>query len=81
MFQRDEALALSIAGVIALLVVAFAVFVGVVTPASKGSTRAGQPTCSEWTDGCIVCARRPEGLACSMPGIACVRKEPRCLKP
>jgi hypothetical protein len=78
MFQRDETIALSLAGVIAFLVVAFAVFAGTVTPAAE---RSGQPTCSEWTDGCIVCARRPEGLACSMPGIACVRKEPRCLKP
>jgi hypothetical protein len=81
MFQRDEALALTLAGVIALLVVTFAVFVGVVTPAAERAAQTGQPVCSEWTDGCVVCARRPEGLACSMPGIACVRKEPRCVKP
>jgi hypothetical protein len=81
MFQRDEALALSLAGVIAFLVVAFAVFAGVVTPASERAARSGQPACSEWTDGCIVCARRPEGLACSTPGIACTRSAPRCLRP
>jgi hypothetical protein len=81
MFQRDEALALTLAGVIALLVVTFAVFAGVVTPVAERAAHTGQPACSEWTDGCVVCARRPEGLACSMPGIACVRKEPRCVKP
>ncbi|MGO4386658.1 hypothetical protein AB4Y85_03905 [Microvirga sp. 2YAF29] len=77
MFSRDEAIALSIACVIAFLVVAFAVFAGVTTPASERVA----PACSEWTDGCVVCARRPEGLACSTPGIACVRQAPKCLKP
>lgn len=81
MFQRGEALAISLACVIAILIVAFAAFVGVVTPASEQAGQAGAPACSEWTDGCIVCARRPEGLACSTPGIACTRSAPRCLKP
>jgi hypothetical protein len=78
MFQRDEAIALSIAGIIAFLVVAFAVFAGVTTPVSE---RSATPACSEWTDGCVVCARRPEGLACSTPGIACTRSAPKCLRP
>ena len=81
MFQRDEAIALSIAGVIAFLIVAFAVFAGMAAPASDRATRGGAPSCSEWTDGCVVCARRPEGLACSTPGIACTRSAPKCLKP
>jgi hypothetical protein len=81
MFQHDELIALSLAGIIAALIVAFAVFAGLGTPASERAVQSGPPACSEWTDGCIVCARRPEGLACSTPGIACVRGAPRCLKP
>ncbi len=80
MFSRDEALALSIAGIIAFLVVTFAVFAGVVTPASERAARSGQPTCSEWTDGCVVCSRTPQGLACSTPGIACQRGQESCLR-
>ena len=38
-----------------------------------------EPTCAEWSDGCIVCRRTDEGPVCSMPGIACVRGEPQCL--
>ena len=35
--------------------------------------------CVEWTDGCIVCRKSPEGaIACSTPGIACVPEAPRC---
>ncbi|MDJ0449364.1 hypothetical protein [Methylocystis sp. JR02] len=34
------------------------------------------PECGEWSDGCIVCTR--EG--CSLPGIACVPKDPACRK-
>jgi hypothetical protein len=78
MFQRDEAIALSIAGIIAFLVVAFAVFAGVTMPVPESNAN---PACSEWTDGCVVCARRPEGLVCSTPGIACTRSAPKCLRP
>ena len=38
------------------------------------------PTCAEWTDGCVVCQRTNEGLACSTPGIACVPQERQCLR-
>jgi hypothetical protein len=38
------------------------------------------PTCAEWTDGCIVCQRTEQGLACSMPGIACQPREQQCLR-
>lgn len=31
------------------------------------------PSCREWTDGCLVCARRADGAAaCSMVGTACL---------
>ena len=36
--------------------------------------------CAEWTDGCIVCQRTPQGPACSTPGIAWTRKAPECLR-
>ncbi|MFD0464343.1 hypothetical protein ACFQY9_23455 [Microvirga aerilata] len=39
------------------------------------------PSCAEWTNGCVVCRRTPEGLACSTPGIACTPGAPRCLRP
>ena len=39
-----------------------------------------EPTCAEWTDGCIVCQRTEQGPACSTPGIACVPREQQCLR-
>lgn len=39
-----------------------------------------EPTCAEWTDGCVVCQRTDQGPSCSMPGIACVRAAERCLR-
>ena len=52
------------------------------------SARAGQPdeepalaaSCQEWTDGCTVCRRGPDGPICSTPGIACVRTARVCLR-
>ncbi|MBG0810052.1 hypothetical protein IY145_11750 [Methylosinus sp. H3A] len=39
------------------------------------------PTCQEWTDGCLVCARREDGsAACSMVGVACLPAAVVCLK-
>jgi len=78
---RDEALAVSLAIVVALAVTMLAVLAGALAEPSEAGQGMPQPTCSEWTDGCIVCARTPQGLACSTPGIACVRQAPRCLKP
>ncbi|KAF2990553.1 hypothetical protein OGR47_02005 [Methylocystis sp. MJC1] len=34
------------------------------------------PECGEWSDGCMVCTRD----GCSLPGIACVSKDPACRK-
>ena len=48
-------------------------------PSTPGSFR-DDPTCSEWTDGCIVCQRGDQGPVCSTPGIACVQRAPECLK-
>jgi hypothetical protein len=38
------------------------------------------PTCLQWTDGCIVCKRQSEGdPACSMVGATCLPAQPACL--
>ena len=41
---------------------------------------AQDPTCLEWTDSCVVCSRQGEGVACSMPGIACTRGAQECTR-
>jgi len=39
-------------------------------------------TCLEWTDGCRVCLRSPDGSdSCSNIGIACLPGKPRCTRP
>lgn len=78
MLERTEFFAILLTGLTALVIVAFAVVAGISAPEPAP---ASEPTCSEWTDGCVVCARTSQGLACSTPGIACVRQAPRCLKP
>lgn len=81
MQDRTEFYAIVLAAIIALVIVTFAVAAGASMPARSQEDIAAEPACSEWTDGCIVCARSPQGLSCSTPGIACVRQAPRCLKP
>jgi hypothetical protein len=81
MMERTEFFAVLLAAIIALTIVAIAVIAGASTPPPSEGQAVREPTCAEWTDGCIVCARTPQGLACSTPGIACVPKTPRCLKP
>jgi len=78
---RDEALAVALAILATLAVTTLAVLAGALAEPSEAGQAMPEPTCSEWTDGCIVCARTPQGLACSTPGIACMRQAPRCLKP
>lgn len=41
---------------------------------------ADHPSCREWTDGCLVCARRAGGVACSMVGMACLPAAVACTK-
>ncbi len=79
MMERAEFFAVALAAIIALLIVAFATVAAISLPGHEQT--AQEPACAEWTDGCVVCARSPQGLACSTPGIACVRQAPRCLKP
>jgi hypothetical protein len=68
-----------------VLLVALAIG-GIVTAVVAGA-RAGRDveeteisaSCTEWTDGCVICRRGAEGPMCSTPGIACVRSAPVCL--
>lgn len=83
MLSRDETLAATLAILAALMMTILALLAGAgffASPRATGETLP-EPACAEWTDGCIVCARTPEGLACSTPGIACTRGRNRCLKP
>jgi len=79
--SRDEALAVSLAILVALMATMLGVMAGALAEPPEAGQAAPEPACSEWTDGCIVCARTPQGLACSTPGIACTRGTPRCLRP
>ena len=50
-------------------------------PANASPLAAPNPTCLEWTDGCRVCQRSPNGEAsCSNVGIACVPKAEECTR-
>lgn len=42
---------------------------------------AAHPACAEWTDLCTICARVPEGIACSTPGVACLPQSVLCRRP
>ena len=81
--RRDDLIGLMLALAIVLGTVALAHVLPAATPAGPPSTPTsfdGEPTCAEWTDGCIVCQRTDAGTACSMPGIACVTRERQCLR-
>ena len=81
--RRDDLIGLILTLIIVLGTVALAHFLPAATSAGPPSTPASfdkEPTCAEWTDGCIVCQRMGQGLACSTPGIACVPREQQCLR-
>jgi hypothetical protein len=80
--RRDDLIGLSLALAIVIGTVALAHVLPAAPPAHPPSTPAAfdEPTCAEWTDGCVVCQRTDQGLACSMPGIACVRGDRQCLR-
>jgi hypothetical protein len=75
---QNDALAVILAIVIALAATTVAALVGIMGPAPQGAIT--DQTCAEWTDGCVVCSRTPQGLACSTPGIACQKGQARCLR-
>jgi hypothetical protein len=50
-------------------------------PANASPLAAPTAACLEWTDGCRVCQRSPNGEAsCSNVGIACVPKAEECTR-
>ena len=77
--SRDDVIGLSLA----LGIVVATVVLGHVLPAKSPPAPASfdrDPSCAEWTDGCVVCQRTEHGPACSTPGIACVRGEQQCVR-
>lgn len=61
-----------------IALVAVTVLVGALVPAAPppaalapAAVLAADPACAEWSDGCKVCRRTEDGVACSLPGIAC----------
>jgi hypothetical protein len=81
--RRDDLIGLVLTLIIVLGTVALAQFLPAAHPAGPPSTPASfdnEPTCAEWTDGCIVCQRTGQAPACSTPGIACVPQPQQCLR-
>jgi hypothetical protein len=74
----------TLAIVTALAAAAGAVLLAVIVAAVLSTTPAGSagidpaPGCAEWSDGCVICQRGTNGIACSTPGIACTRGAVRC---
>ena len=80
-WQRDEIATLLVILVILVATIAVGNLAGGGAPHHAAPARVeDDPACAEWTDGCIVCQRTAQGPACSMPGIACTRKDQQCLR-
>ncbi|AWN41266.1 hypothetical protein [Methylobacterium durans] len=79
--SRDGLVVAALGGLVAATVLLGALLPG--HPA-QGPASAAEPSgdvaCLEWSDGCRVCQRLPEGPACSLPGIACTPEVFRCLR-
>jgi hypothetical protein len=78
--SRDDVIGLSLALGLVLGTVALAHVLPAATSPGAAPASFDQPTCAEWTDGCVVCQRTEQGPACSTPGIACVPREQQCLR-
>ena len=81
--DRDDILGLMLVLAIVFGTVALANILPTAVAHRTPSTPASfdkEPTCAEWTDGCIICQRTEQGPACSMPGIACVPRAQACLR-
>ncbi len=76
--RRDRRIVLAIAGLVAATIL-----ISTLVPALTGHAArapAEDPTCAEWSDGCRVCRRIEDGIACSLPGIACTPGAMACLR-
>jgi hypothetical protein len=52
-----------------------------VAPKAIAAFADDKPNCLEWTDGCTICKKQPDGsVACSTVGAACVQTPPACSK-
>jgi hypothetical protein len=81
--RRDDLIGLTLALTLVFATVGLANWLPAAKPAGAAPTPAAfadEPSCAEWTDGCVVCQRTRAGTACSMPGIACVPRERQCLR-
>jgi hypothetical protein len=84
MSEHQEGLAVTVAITTAAAAVVLAVLVALLGQSSVGGSSPSpgpSAACQEWTDSCVICARTPVGLACSTPGIACIRGPIQCLRP
>jgi hypothetical protein len=80
-WQRDEIVTLLAVAVILIATIAVGNLAGRTPPPAAAPTAVeDDPACAEWTDGCVVCQRTAQGPACSMPGIACTRRDQQCLR-
>ena len=81
-WQRHEILTLLAVAAIVVLTIGIAHFAPGAPPhpAAVPLRAEDDPRCQEWTDGCVVCQRTPQGPACSTPGIACVRGPQECVR-
>ncbi|MCJ2032649.1 hypothetical protein MKK54_00195 [Methylobacterium sp. J-068] len=77
--SHDRRVAWSVVALVAVTV-AVGALVPAPAPHRAAATPDSDPACAEWSDGCHVCQRDAGGVACSLPGIACVPKEPSCLR-
>jgi hypothetical protein len=80
-WQRDEIATLLAVAVILIATIAVGNLAGrSPPPAAAPAAVEDDAACAEWTDGCVVCQRTAQGPACSMPGIACTRRDQQCLR-
>ncbi len=78
--RLDALVALGVAALVLAAVLISSLASGGGHPPVTAMAPAADPSCAEWTDGCRVCQRLPDGPACSLPGIACTLGQQECLR-
>lgn len=72
--RRDRRIVWGIAALVVATLLAGALgpkLSGPAAPKPAALAPADDPACAEWGDGCQICRRTEDGIACSLPGIAC----------